>query len=208
MTTDDGKYLCGGPDCSGHTDPRKRCLATGTESWTAAEMAREVEFLDPRPEPEPEPAESPAAAERLHEEAAYAAESASDDDDIPNATPCNCEHGAHFGEDDHAAIHAYGKAPAGDQQALYVGPVCNACATEHLSEYLIQGPAGHLDPIVVDPPGENARAVAAVLNSARAELLANSTPVARNPSCCEHGYRYENALCPVTTCGAAPAVTG
>ena len=29
-----------------------------------------------------------------------------------------------------------------DQQALYVGPVCDACATEHLSEYLIQGPAG------------------------------------------------------------------
>lgn len=50
-------------------------------------------------------------------------------------------------------------------------------------------------PIVVDPSGENASAVAAVLNSARDELLANSTPVERvspsiagGPETCVHGY--------------------
>ena len=63
-------------------------------------------------------------------------------DASPQATICQCEHEAHFGVDDHAAIHGYLKAHAGAQQAMHVGSICDACATEHLHEYLIQGPAG------------------------------------------------------------------
>lgn len=47
-------------------------------------------------------------------------------------------------------------------------------------------------------------AVADALQAARDERLANSTPV-DNPNVCEHGYRFENALCPVVECGASPA---
>jgi len=57
---------------------------------------------------------------------------------------------------------------------------------------------------------ERSRAFAAALDRAKAELLANSTPVGRtNPNTCEHGYRFENALCPIAECGASahiPAV--
>ena len=50
---------------------------------------------------------------------------------------CQCEHENHF-ED--GLGHVYLAPEAGSARALYVGPICDECASMCLAEYLI-GPA-------------------------------------------------------------------
>lgn len=97
-----------------------------------------------------------------------------------------------------------GAAPTADASGAPLGPGGNTrTQATGLSGPTPEPGRPNFDPtaIVCQPIGWT---VAGVLNSAREELLANSTPVGRsNPSVCEHGYRFENALCPLATCGAS-----
>lgn len=52
----------------------------------------------------------------------------------PAVTQCQCEHAEH---EPGGASHAYLRAPAGEQRAHYVGPICDECARAHLAEYLL-----------------------------------------------------------------------
>ena len=47
---------------------------------------------------------------------------------------CQCEHVDHEGN----GGHPYLGVPAGDKRAEYVGPICDACATGHLSDHVIE----------------------------------------------------------------------
>ena len=45
--------------------------------------------------------------------------------------PCHCEHAEHFD----GTAHPYGKVPADDFVAAYVGKICLVCATGHLAHF-------------------------------------------------------------------------
>lgn len=45
------------------------------------------------------------------------------------ARTCQCEHIDHVDGDAYVSCHS----PAGEHRAIYVGPICNSCATEHLA---------------------------------------------------------------------------
>ena len=50
---------------------------------------------------------------------------------------CQCEHADH---ENPPAGHRYLAVPAGQLRADYVGPICDDCARDHLSDYLITTP--------------------------------------------------------------------
>lgn len=65
----------------------------------------------------------------------------------PATDACQCEHIAH--ETPNEAVHPYLGTPAGDRRAIFVGPVCDDCATGHLADYpyeLLVGPRPFPDP--------------------------------------------------------------
>lgn len=56
---------------------------------------------------------------------------------------CGCEHTHHF--NDHygpQTMHDHYSVPAGTQVAMYVGPICDECATTCMADYLV--PAEHV----------------------------------------------------------------
>lgn len=58
-------------------------------------------------------------------------------------TMCQCEHAEHYDEmypsgGKPRSCHPSLSVPAGDARAHYVGPICDHCATGHLSEYVIK----------------------------------------------------------------------
>lgn len=69
---------------------------------------------------------------------------------VPDPEPCGCEHEAHFRlqgrhipnlEAARRAArepvpHGYLARPAGDRNAMYVGPVCDECANGHMAPYI------------------------------------------------------------------------
>jgi hypothetical protein len=220
------RYPCGGPDCSGHLTPRKRCLATGTETWTAADMAREVEFLDPLVI---DVAQAEAVAAEVH---------GTEEPTTPNETPgvissgrfgfpaTSTLSGLSIAEITAARLAAYPDAatvPFEVGGALHIVGRCGCSDCE--DAFAESTPVSAV-------PDRNARLVAAALVRAHDELLANSTAVPdhrpidpvtgttsapgadlgtllglmHNPNVCEHGYRFENGLCPQAACGASAYV--
>lgn len=52
------------------------------------------------------------------------------------ANPCNCEHSEHFDDPTPRTAHEYMRVEAGESFAMYVGLICDDCATGHLRQYL------------------------------------------------------------------------
>lgn len=53
-------------------------------------------------------------------------------------TPCLCEHTNHFNDQFGPIVgHEYTAADAGNAKALYVGSICDACASTCMVDYLI-----------------------------------------------------------------------
>lgn len=56
---------------------------------------------------------------------------------INHFVPCSCEHTRHFDDEDGPrTAHEYLAVPAGTKAALFVGLICDTCATECLADYL------------------------------------------------------------------------
>lgn len=51
-----------------------------------------------------------------------------------DAERCNCEHQEHFTGS--PSPHEYRKVPAGHQRAVFVGRICDACASGHYAGVL------------------------------------------------------------------------
>jgi len=53
--------------------------------------------------------------------------------------PCQCEHASHFPDMPQydPTQHAYFMASAGNREAIFVGPVCDACADGHYADVLL-----------------------------------------------------------------------
>jgi hypothetical protein len=67
---------------------------------------------------------------------------------------CQCEHVSHFTDlpQRDASQHEYLAVPAGERRALWVGPVCDACANGHLSDLLVADEVTVRVPVTNDLP--------------------------------------------------------